>query len=109
MKVRYIAVLAALAAAPVLAADDHMHNHAAAPSAQVVDATGTVNKVDAAKGVVNVTHGPIPALGWPTMTMDFALEQKALANKVKPGQVVKFKIKKTGQTDYVVTAIDPVM
>src|SRR5215213_10191194 len=33
-------------------------------------ATGTVNSVDAAQRKINLNHGPIPALGWPSMTMD---------------------------------------
>jgi hypothetical protein len=35
--------------------------------------TGTVNSVDASGHKINLTHGPIPALGWPGMTMDFAV------------------------------------
>jgi len=35
--------------------------------------TGTVNAVDAAAHKVNVSHAPIPAIGFPAMTMDFAV------------------------------------
>ena len=35
--------------------------------------SGTINAVDATKGTVNVTHGPIREIGMPGMTMDFAL------------------------------------
>ena len=33
--------------------------------------TGTVNSVDPAQHKVNLSHSPIPEIGWPAMTMDF--------------------------------------
>ena len=33
--------------------------------------TGTVNSVDPAQHKVNLSHNPIPEIGWPAMTMDF--------------------------------------
>ena len=33
--------------------------------------TGTVNSVDPAQHKVNLSHNPIPEIGWPTMTMEF--------------------------------------
>jgi Cu/Ag efflux protein CusF len=109
MKVRYIAVLALLSMSTIPAmAEHHAMGHAmVAQGAAAVDATGTINAVDPGNGVVNMTHAPIAALGWPAMTMDFKLEDKASAGKLKPGQAVKFKLKKVGQTDYVISAIEP--
>lgn len=34
----------------------------------------TVNSAPDAAGMVNLSHAPIPAIGWPAMTMDFALD-----------------------------------
>jgi Cu/Ag efflux protein CusF len=34
---------------------------------------GTVNSVDAAAHTINVSHGSIPTIGRPAMTMDFAV------------------------------------
>ncbi|WP_422026045.1 efflux RND transporter periplasmic adaptor subunit [Roseovarius sp.] len=36
--------------------------------------TGTINSVDAASGMANITHGPITEIGMPGMTMDFTLD-----------------------------------
>lgn len=41
--------------------------------AEPMTVTGTINSVDAEAGLVNITHGPIAAIGMPGMTMDFAL------------------------------------
>jgi len=41
--------------------------------AEPMSVTGTINSVDAEAGMVNITHGPIAAIGMPGMTMDFAL------------------------------------
>jgi copper(I)-binding protein len=40
--------------------------------------------VDGAK--VNLTHDPIPQIGWPRMTMDMALLDEARIGEVKPGE-----------------------
>lgn len=56
--------------------------------------TGKVNKVDAAKHVVNLTHGPIPALGWPAMTMDFGVAPAIDLSTLKVGDTVSFTVGK---------------
>ncbi|MBP0651882.1 copper-binding protein, partial [Mycobacterium tuberculosis] len=50
--------------------------------------TGKVNAVDAAKHVVNLTHGPIASLGWPAMTMDFGVAPAIDLSTLKPGDSV---------------------
>ena len=52
--------------------------------------TGTVNAVDAAAHKVNVSHAPIPAIGFPAMTMDFAVAPSVDLQAVKPGSRVNF-------------------
>lgn len=47
---------------------------AAAPTL-AAETEATVDALDPAARTVTVTHGPIPALGWPGMTMDFALAE----------------------------------
>ena len=41
--------------------------------------TGTVNSVDPAQHKVNLTHNPIPEVGWPTMTMEFPVASTSRA------------------------------
>ena len=67
-------------------------------------ASGTVQKVDAANGSVTLAHGPVKSLNWPAMTMPFAVKDKALLDKIKPGAKVEFGFVQSGK-DYVVTEI----
>ena len=69
---------------------------------------GTVNRVDANAGKVNLTHGPISSLKWPGMTMDFAVKDKQGLAKLKAGQKVEFKVAEQGKGQYVITEIAPV-
>lgn len=75
-------------------------------AADVASGKGTVNKVDAANGVVNITHDPIPALKWPGMTMDFKVADKKLLSSVKSGQAVSFGLSKEPQVGYVISHIE---
>jgi Cu/Ag efflux protein CusF len=54
--------------------------------------TGTVNSVDAAQHKVNLTHNPIPEIGWPTMTMEFPVAPSIDLKAIKPGMRVNFTI-----------------
>jgi Cu/Ag efflux protein CusF len=74
-----------------------------------VTATGTVKKVDAAKRTVNLSHGPIPAINWPAMTMDFGVAPDVDLAAVKPGQEVEFSLvpKKGSSMEYTVTRVKP--
>jgi Cu(I)/Ag(I) efflux system periplasmic protein CusF len=74
-----------------------------------VTATGTVKKVDAAKRTVNLSHGPIPAINWPAMTMDFGVAPDVDLSAVKPGQEVEFTLvpKQGSSMDYTVTRVKP--
>jgi Cu/Ag efflux protein CusF len=53
-------------------------------------ATGTVNSVDAAQHKINISHNPIPEIGWPAMTMDFPVASSVDLRSVKPGMRVNF-------------------
>jgi Cu/Ag efflux protein CusF len=66
------------------------------PAAGQADAVGTVNAVNAAKHSVNVTHQPIKALGWPSMTMDFPVTSSVNLSAIKPGDRISFTL---GRTD----------
>jgi Cu(I)/Ag(I) efflux system protein CusF len=70
-------------------------------------ATGTVNKVDAAGHKVNLSHNPIPAIGWPAMTMDFNVAPSVDLSRVKPGTKVNFSIEKDKAGMYQIQSIEP--
>src|SRR5438128_42043 len=67
-------------------------------------AVGKVTKVDAPAGRVTIAHEAIPAIKWPAMTMTFSVRQKALLERVRPGQKVDFTLTKSGN-EYVVTEL----
>jgi len=69
--------------------------------------TGTVNSVDAGAHKVNVSHEPIPAIGFPAMTMDFAVAPSVDLQAVKPGIRVNFTIKQGEGGMYVIQSIMP--
>jgi Cu(I)/Ag(I) efflux system membrane fusion protein len=56
-------------------------------------------------GSVSITHDPIPALKWPSMTMDFALANPSLAANIKPGSAISFEIVERGEGEWVVTKL----
>jgi Cu(I)/Ag(I) efflux system protein CusF len=90
----FIAAVAILATAgPALAQAHHdmgAMDHGAKPSG--AQGVGVIKKLDAKAGSVTLQHGPIPALGWPSMTMGFKADP-ALLTGVKVGQKVSFTVK----------------
>ena len=68
--------------------------------------SGTVQKIDAAKEMVTLVHGPIASLNWPAMTMSFKLKDAVLARGIKAGEAVDFELVQSG-SDYVVTRLQP--
>lgn len=54
---------------------------------------GIVNSVDADKGMINLTHEPMPDLGWPTMTMDLPVTKQVELGGIKAGDKVDFTLK----------------
>ncbi len=71
--------------------------------------TGKVTELDVARGRVELDHGPIPSMKWPSMKMGFAVEHVGEIAKLKKGDKVEFEMRgepnKDG--DYVVTRIVP--
>ncbi len=72
-----------------------------------VHATGTVNSVDPAQHKLNVTHQPIPEIGWPTMTMDFAVAPAVDLRAITSGARVKFTIERGQGGMYEIKSIAP--
>jgi Cu/Ag efflux protein CusF len=69
--------------------------------------SGTVNSVDSARHKLNMNHGPIPEIGWPSMTMDFPVAPSVDLKAIKPGTRVNFTIKKQPGGMYEIKAITP--
>jgi len=69
--------------------------------------TGTVNSVDPAQHKINLSHQPIPDIGWPAMTMDFPVAPSVDLTPIQPGSRVNFTIEKGQSGMYEIKAITP--
>ena len=80
-----------------LAHDGHADAHAA----------GVVNAVDPSRRTINLTHEPIPSIGWPSMTMDFPVAPSVDLNAVNAGAQVNFTIEKGKNGMYEIQSVKP--
>ena len=67
-------------------------------------ATGVVKAIDPANGKVKLAHEAIKSLDWPAMTMNFAVTDKALFDKLTVGKKVEVELVKQGP-GYAVVAV----
>lgn len=82
-------------------------SHAEAmPGITEASGVGVINSVDADKGTVNLTHEPMPELGWPTMTMDLPVTKRVELGGVKAGDKVDFKLKFGRDKTYRITEME---
>ncbi len=103
----FVLALFAAGSLPVYAMDmegmDMGNMHSTAKNAES-EAIGVIDGIDAAKGVLTISHEPIKSLGWPAMTMDFMVTNKKLLGKAAKGQKIQFAfIQQHG--DYLITKI----
>ena len=97
---------AAAPAAPAPAAAAPATGQRPAPAAGAQhDAEGVVEAV--AKDAVTLSHGPVPALRWPAMTMDFKPPAGGMPASVKPGTRVRFSFRQAGEGEFAIVAIQP--
>ena len=73
-------------------------------------ATGTVyigqGKVESVEpDSITISHGPIPALKWPGMTMGFGKPEPSAFADVKAGDTVHFEFRKGGPAGYELTTV----
>lgn len=78
-----------------------------APDTSAYSGEGTLDAIDAAAGTVSITHGEIPALQWPAMTMDFSLASPDVAKGVAPGSAIRFEFEQRAPGEFAVTRIAP--
>tara|TARA_B100000508_G_scaffold91271_1_gene71126 strand:- start:517 stop:1056 length:540 start_codon:yes stop_codon:yes gene_type:complete len=68
---------------------DHS-GHEMAGDSKVIMGKGVINSVSKMNNKVNLTHEPIPALGWPAMTMDLAVADDVDLKSLASDQEVMF-------------------
>jgi Cu/Ag efflux protein CusF len=69
--------------------------------------TGTINAVDAARRTVNLSHEPIPGVGWPAMTMDVPVGPSVDLGAVRPGTRVTFTLRRGPDGLYRIDSVMP--
>lgn len=110
---RLLAPLAALtlAASPAVAqmshGTDHSQMHHSADQMEgAVQTKAVINTIG--DGTANVTHDPIPEIGWPAMTMDLSvLDGAQMMGEVAPGDSVTLMLVKGEDGMYAIGAIMP--
>ena len=75
-------------------------------ASDTVTATGTINNVMSDMAMLSLTHDPIEAWGWPTMKMDFQVDDSISLDGLSSGQTITFDLQKQGDWDYLVTRIE---
>jgi Cu/Ag efflux protein CusF len=69
--------------------------------------TGTVTAVNAAQRKVGLQHEPIPAIGWPAMTMELAVAPAVNLQGLQPGSRINFSLEKGPDGIYMIQWIQP--
>ena len=72
---------------------------------QMVFGNGIVKAVDLKARRIRVSHGPIEALGWAPMTMEFDVLPGANLETINIGQSIHFSLSQSEVGDYVINAI----
>ena len=66
--------------------------------------TGVLRDIRASENKLNMQHDPIPALGWPDMTMDFKIKPEINLEGLESGDAVEFELEES-EDGYVITII----
>lgn len=63
---------------------------------ELVEGVGLIHVIAPDRTSVNLTHDPIPEIGWPAMTMDLGLSERARAqaSQLTPGMVIQFTLER---------------
>ena len=96
MTLRILALAAALTLVPAAQAaaqparEAAQVQPAATPAPRTAKGTGVITGIDPKQMTVTLRHDPIPALGWPSMTMAFRVNPPTLLQGLKVGQKIGF-------------------
>jgi len=72
---------------------------------EAVFGSGRVDEVDREQRRIRVSHGPIDALGWPSMTMVFDVRPQVNLGQVEGGQDIRFALVQEHAGEYVIEQI----
>jgi len=100
-------------AAPAAGAEGHGAAHAggatvvAQADAARPSGVGTVNAVNRERRTVNLSHEPIPSVGWPAMTMDLPVTSAVDLSTIRPGSRVTFTLRRGADGLYAIDSVTP--
>lgn len=80
---------------------------AAEPIVPPMEVSGTINAVDEAAGMANITHGPMMEIGMPGMTMDFAVDPSLDVTALPEGDEVTLLLKRNPDFSLTLVGIAP--
>ncbi len=75
--------------------------------AAAIEGKGVVNSVDSGNRSVNLSHEPIAAIGWPSMTMDMEVAEGVALAEIQNGEAVTFTLERGPDSIYIITGITP--
>jgi Cu(I)/Ag(I) efflux system membrane fusion protein len=67
--------------------------------------SGWVDDVDREQRRIRISHGPIDALGWPSMTMEFDVRPAVNLNQIEIGQDIRFVLVQEQAGEYAIEQI----
>jgi len=73
-----------------------MPAHRMAQTAPCAEAEGVGVVTSIGDGAITIQHEPIPALGWPAMTMTFQVANAAVLDGLSRGDHVRFRLQTSG-------------
>jgi len=76
---------------------------AATDAPAIYRAEGKVESID--DDGITISHGPVPELKWPAMTMNFGKANSMTLTGLKPGDPVRFEFRKGGPLDWEVVSV----
>jgi Cu(I)/Ag(I) efflux system protein CusF len=76
-----------------------------AQAADKASGDGVIKGVNESERKLQITHGPIPALKWPAMTMAFGVAPGIDLSGLAPGAKVKFSLSRDAKGLYVIDQI----
>jgi Cu(I)/Ag(I) efflux system membrane fusion protein len=79
----------------------------AEPIVPPMEVSGTINAVDQAAGMANITHGTIMEIGMPGMTMDFAVDPSVDMPSLPQGNEVKLLLKRNPDFSLTLIGVAP--
>ena len=66
---------------------------------ELAEGVGVIHTIAPDRTSVNLTHDPILAIGWPSMTMNLSLSERAKAqmSEIEPGTVIQFTLERNSK------------